>query len=143
MSFQRITIIGSMPATKRSAMAARWIRSPSFSSRWISTSCGPTSSPLRSPRRLSATCSARHEHVCHLLGLLHRRLDAVQRELVGGLLGVVDDVVERARERVHVGGVQVGAAAAALGEAVEDVVDDPVAFLLAQQDVAGEPDCSG
>ena len=33
-------------------------------------------------------------------GLLHRRLDAVEAELVGGLLGVVDDVVERAGQRV-------------------------------------------
>ncbi len=31
------------------------------------------------------------------------------------------------------------AAAAALGEPVQDVVDDPVALLLAEQDVAGEP----
>ena len=104
MSFQRITIIGSMPATKRLAIAARWIRSASFSSRWISTSCGPTSRPLRSPRRLVATCSeAFDEHLGDLLRLLHRRLDAVERELVGGLLGEVDDVVERAGERVHVG----------------------------------------
>ena len=142
MSFQRITIIGSMPVTNRSAMAERWILSASFSSRWISTSCAPTSSPLRSPRRLVATCSARgDEHLGHRLRLLHRRLDVVEAELVGGLLGVVDDVVERARQRVHVGGVEV--VVAVLGEPVVDVVDDPVALLLAEQDVAGEAGALG
>jgi hypothetical protein len=35
------------------------------------------------------------EQVGDLLGLLHRRLDAVEPELVGRLLGGVDDVVER------------------------------------------------
>ena len=137
MSFQRITIIGSMPATNRSAIAARWIRSPSFSSRWISTSCGPTSSPLRRPRRLRRDLlGGGDEHLGHRLRLLHRRLDGVERELVRGLLGEVDDVVERARQRVHVGRVQVRAPAPALRQPVQDVVDDPVALLLAQQDVA-------
>ena len=65
-----------------------------------------------------------------LLGLLHRRLDPVAAELVGGLLGEVDDVVERDRERVHVGRVQVGAPAL-LGQAAEDRVREPVALLLA------------
>ena len=71
------------------------------------------------------------EHVGHLLRLHHRRLDAVEPELVGGLLGVVDDVVERAGQRVHVGGVEVGRAGAALGEPAEDLVRDPVALVLA------------
>ena len=37
MSFQRITNIGSMPASKSDAIASRLTRSPSFSSRLIST----------------------------------------------------------------------------------------------------------
>ena len=49
MSFQRITIIGSIPALKRSAMAARCSRSASFSSRWISTSCGRDVEPVAQP----------------------------------------------------------------------------------------------
>ncbi len=36
MSFQRITTIGSIPFEKSEATASREIRSPSFSSRWIS-----------------------------------------------------------------------------------------------------------
>jgi hypothetical protein len=39
---------------------------------------------------------------------------------------------------VHVGGVERGAARPVAGQAVEDVVHDPVALLLAQQDVARE-----
>ena len=37
MSFQRITTIGSIPPSKSEATASRATRSPSFSSRWIST----------------------------------------------------------------------------------------------------------
>ena len=40
MSFQRITTIGSIPPSKSDATASRLTRSPSFSSRWISTSRG-------------------------------------------------------------------------------------------------------
>jgi hypothetical protein len=36
MSFQRITTIGSIPLENSEATASREIRSPSFSSRWIS-----------------------------------------------------------------------------------------------------------
>jgi hypothetical protein len=67
------------------------------------------------------------------LGLLHRRLDAVEGELVGGLLGEVDDVVERAGQGVDVVGVEVRPPAAALGEAVQDVVDDPVWSGMAER----------
>ena len=81
---------------------------------------------------------AAHEHAGDLLRLLHRRLDAVEPELVGRLLGEVDDVVERARERVDVGGVERRAAVAVAGEPGEDVVGDPVALLLAEQDLARE-----
>ena len=51
-------------------------------------------------------CAGRDEHVGELDRLLHRRFDAVQAELGGGLLGVVDDVVERGREHVAVAGVE-------------------------------------
>ena len=59
----------------------------------------------------------------------------VAAELVGGLLGEVDDVVERDGERVDVGGVEVRAAAL-LGEPAQDRVGDPVALLLAEVDLA-------
>ena len=77
------------------------------------------------------------EHSGDLLRLLHRRLDAVEAELVGRLLGVVDDVVERAGERVHVGGVE-RAARPVPRERCIDVVRDPVAVVLAAHDVARE-----
>ena len=71
-----------------------------------------------------------------LLGLLHRRLDLVEAEVVGDLLGVVDDVVERRGELVDVLAVDRGDER--LVEALDDVVRDPVALLLADQDVARE-----
>ena len=70
------------------------------------------------------------------LRLLHRRLDLVEAEVVGDLLGVVDDVVERGGQRVDVLAVDRGDEG--LVEAPDDVVGDPVALLLADQDVAGE-----
>ena len=86
-----------------------------------------------------ATCSAAPTSTLgDLLRLLHRRLDAVEPELVGALLGVVDDVVERAGERVDVGGVELRALAPLRRQPVQDVVDDAVALLLAQQDLARE-----
>ena len=139
ISFQRIRTSGSMPFANSPATAARPIRSASFSSRWISTRCaddvGAAAQPAQRARDL---LGAADEQAGDLLRLLHRRLDAVEPELVGRLLGVVDDVVERARQRVHVGRVEPRAAAAVAGEPVEDVVGDPVALLLAQQDLVRE-----
>src|SRR4051794_38933107 len=74
------------------------------------------------------------EHVGELLGLLEGRLDLVEAEVVGDLLGVVDDIVERGRERVDV--LAVDRRDEHLVEAADDVVRDPVALLLADQDVA-------
>ena len=107
MSFQRITTIGSMPLTNSEAMPSRLIRSPSFSSRLISTRCGGRSAPVRSAaQRLGDLLGGADEHLGERVGLLHRRLDGVDAERVGGLLGVVDDVVERGRQQVAVGGVE-------------------------------------
>ena len=80
----------------------------------------------------------RHQHLGDVLRLLHRRLDAVGAELVGRLLGVVDDVVERDGERVHVDGLEVARAAAALGDPAEDLVRDPVAVVLEIEDLGGQ-----
>src|SRR3954453_2989677 len=116
MSFQRRTTIGSIPFANSAATASRTSRSPSFSRRWISTSSGARSAPLRSVRSARATCSAgptrpsaggvgavaeRARRAGDVLGgaaqdlgqgdgLLHRRLDVVQAQPVGGLLGVID-----------------------------------------------------
>jgi hypothetical protein len=77
------------------------------------------------------------EQLRHRLGLLHRRLHAVEPEPVGALLGVVDDVVERGGQRVHQR-VQRRAPVPVLGQATEDVVRDPVA-LAAVDASAGRP----
>src|SRR3954447_1319753 len=77
-----------------------------------------------------------HEDVGEALGLLHRRLDPVEAEVVGDLLGVVDDVVQRGRQREDV--LAVDRRHERLVQALDDVVRDPVALLLADQDVPGE-----
>ena len=77
----------------------------------------------------------RVQHLCQLLGLDHRRLDVVEPEVVGDLLGVVHDIVERGGQLVDVLPVYRGDES--LVEALDDVVRDPVAILLADEDVAG------
>ena len=87
------------------------------------------SSPSRRPWSPEATWSAAPTSTWVIAsGLVHRRLDAVEPELVGRLLGVIDDVVERAGERVDVGCIEVGPA---LGEPPQDVVRDAIAVVLA------------
>ena len=95
---------------------------------------------MRRPRSARHLFAGADQHLGQRHGLLHRSLDAVQPERVAGLLGVVDDVVERARQLVDVGGPERRPAAprALPVEAVDDVVGDPVALLLAQQQIARE-----
>src|SRR5215210_5598170 len=69
-----------------------------------------------------------------LLGLHHRRLDAIEREVVRDLLDVVDDVVQRRGEVEDVLALDRGHER--LVEALDDVVRDPVALLLADHDLA-------
>ena len=143
MSFQRITTIGSMPLSNSDAMASREIRSPSFSSRLISTvKCDMSLNPRSRGIASAIWRRSLQQHVREPLRLLHRRLDLVEAEVVGDLLGEVDDVVERRGERVDVLAVDRGDER--LVEAPDDVVRDPVALLLADQDVARERRrCSG
>ena len=140
MSFQRITTIGSVPCANSDATPSRSRRSPSFSRRWISTRCGASSSPVRRQRSAcDDRLAGRDQHVGELDRLLHRRLDGVEAELGGGLLGVVDDVVERGREHVAVARVERPAAhAPAAVEPVDDVVGDAVALALAGGDLLRE-----
>ena len=93
MSFQRMTIIGSIPRSNSEATASR-----------------------------------------EMLRLLHRRLDPVQREEVRDLLDEVDDVVHAGREREDV--LAVDRRDERRVEALDDVVRDAVALLLAHDDVA-------
>ena len=76
------------------------------------------------------------EHVRQLHRLLHRRLDLVEAEVVGGLLGEVDDVVERRRQREDV--LAVDRRHERLVDPLDDVVRDPVAVLLADEDLADQ-----
>src|SRR3954451_12479856 len=76
------------------------------------------------------------QHVSEVLPLRHRRLDLVEPEVVGDLLGVIDHVVERGRQRVDV--LAVDRRDEGLVEPPDDVVGDPVPVLLADEDVAGE-----
>ena len=76
----------------------------------------------------------RHQDRRHLDRLLHRGLDLVEPEEVGGLLREVDDVVDLGGERVDVlavdrrdeGGVH----------ALDEIVGDPIPLLLGEQDLA-------
>jgi hypothetical protein len=56
--------------------------------------------------------------------------------VVGGLLGVVDDVVDRRRQVVDLRRLERRPLAGALVQPVDDVVGDAVPLLLGQQDVA-------
>src|SRR5437588_3788486 len=86
--------------------------------------------------RIADRAGGLKQHVREALRLLHRGLDLVEAQVVGRLLGVVDDVVERGRERVDV--LTVDRRDEGLIEAPDDVVRDPVAVLLADEDVAGQ-----
>jgi hypothetical protein len=70
------------------------------------------------------------------LGLLHRRLDLVEAEVVGDLVDEVDDVVEVADEPQHV--LAVDRRDERRVQPLVDVVGDAVALLLADDDVARE-----
>ena len=69
-------------------------------------------------------------------GLRHRRLDLVEAEEVGRLLGEVDDVVHLRRQAVDV--LAVDRRDEGRVEALDDVVGDPVALLLGLEDLARE-----
>ena len=127
MSFQRITTIGSIPLEKSEATASREIRSPSFSSRWISIqylsrslNVGQVLQPL------GELLAGGDQDLGQRHGLLHRRLDLVEAEEVGGLLGEVDDVVHLGRQPVDV--LAVDRRDEGRVEAFDDVVGDPVAL---------------
>jgi DNA-binding winged helix-turn-helix (wHTH) protein len=78
------------------------------------------------------------KHVGELYGLLHWRFDPVQVELGRGLLGVVDDVIQRGGERMAIAGVEWRAHAPAAADAMDDVVGDAVALPLAGSQVFGQ-----
>ena len=123
-----------MPLANSDATASREIRSPSFSSRWISIRWLSRSLKPRSPASaVGQLLAAADEDVGERQRLLHRRLDLVEAEEVGRLLDVVDDVVDLRREAVDVLAVERGHEGRV--EALDDVVGDPVALLLGLEDL--------
>ena len=133
MSFQRITIIGSMPSANSELTASRTSTSARFSSRWISLRAVEISDPLLNPfqRRLDLLGGGM-QYLGERLGRLQRRLHAVAAELVGGLLGMVDHVVERHGEVMDVGAVHARSPATSHREPAQDLMGDPVALVLAR-----------
>src|SRR5829696_2645431 len=92
--------------------------------------------PAQPGHRLCDLAPRGVQNPSEVLGLRHRRLDLVEPEVVGNLLGVVHDVVERGRQRVDV--LTVNRRDEHLIEPLDDVVRDPVAVLLADQDLPRE-----
>src|SRR4051794_29823382 len=74
------------------------------------------------------------QDVREALRLLHRRLDLVEHEEVRDLLGEVDDVVQRRGQGDDV--LTVDRRDERVVQPLDDVVREPVALLLADQDVA-------
>ena len=110
MSFQRITISGSMRSSRNSAASAsRKTRSPSSSSDFSSTSALlDPGHPLQVRAREGELLDRLHDDRALLHRVLRRQLDAVEAEQVGCLLEVVDDVVDLGREEVDVLAVERG-----------------------------------
>src|SRR3954447_18994873 len=78
---------------------------------------------------------ALQEDVGQPLGLLHRRLDLVQAEVVGHLLGQIDDVVQPGGQLDDV--LALDRRDERLIEPADDVVGDAIALVLAHEDVPG------
>ena len=104
MSFQRITISGSMRSSRNSdASASRRTRSPWSSSDFSSTSaCWTPRHPLQVRARDRELLDRLDDDRALLDRVPRRQLDAVEAEQVGRLLEVVDDVVDLGREHVDV-----------------------------------------
>ena len=92
---------------------------------------------VQRPDRVEDRAAALCQDVRELLRLRHRRLDPVEPERVGHLLGVVDDVVDRVGERVDLGRRE-RRLDPVLVQPVKDVVGEPIAVLLLLQDLARE-----
>ena len=121
MSFQRITTIGSMPLSNSDAIASRVdavavVLEPVDLVRVVRDVL-----EVAHPRhRLGDLAAGLQEDVRQPLRLLHRRLDPVEAEVVGDLLGEVDDVVERRGQLEDV--LAVDRRDERLVEALDDVV---------------------
>ena len=136
-SFQRITTIGSIAAVeqRRHGFAGdpvAFVLEPVDLDRVVRD----VPEPAQARDRLGDLAGGGVEHAGQLDRLVHRRLDLVQAEVVGDLLGVVDDVVERRGEREDV--LAVDRRHERVVEPIDDVVRDPVALVLAVEDLRGK-----
>ena len=137
MSFQRMTIIGSIPRLEQrrerlADLAVAVVLQPVDLHREVADV--PERAQARD--RVVHLAAGLVQDPGELLRLVHRRLDAVQREVVGDLLDEVDDVVERGGEVEDV--LSLDRRHERVVEALDDVVRDPVALLLADHDLARE-----
>ena len=110
MSFQRITINGSMRSSRKSeASASRRTRSPWSSSDFSSTRAFWTPlHPLQVVARRGELLDGLDDDRALLDSVAGRHLDAVEAEQVGRLLEVVDDIVDLGCELVDVLAVERG-----------------------------------
>ncbi len=72
-----------------------------------------------------------NKHISELKGLCHRRFNPIQVKLGSSLLDVVDDVVQRSSKRIAIASVKRCTHAPPTTHAVDDVVGDAIALLLA------------
>ena len=133
MSFQRMTIIGSIPVLEQrrerlADLAVAVVLEPVDLDREVAD----VAERAQAGDRVVHLAAGLVEDARELLRLLHRRLDPVQPEVVGDLFDEVDDVVQRGGEVEDV--LALDRRDERLVEALDDVVRDPVALLLADHD---------
>src|SRR5215217_8353774 len=92
MSFQRITIIGSIPCANSCATEAHELVGLVLQPVDLHQVSHEVHAVAQLMQRHGHLVRGGDEQVADRLGLLHRRLDPVAAQLVGGLLGEVDDV---------------------------------------------------
>ncbi len=100
--------------------------------------CGRVAAGTQLAQRPGHLDRGAHEHVAQRDGLLHRGLDRVEPQHVGGLLEVVDDVVDRRGQAQPLPRVEGQVGARAPAQAVDQLAGDAVALVLAVLDVPGE-----
>ena len=86
--------------------------------------------------RFTDLLGRRPEHPSQLDRLVHGGLDLVKPQVIGHFLDVVDDVVQGRGEREDV--LPVDGSDERVVQAIDDVVGDPIAFVLTVADLLGQ-----
>ena len=134
MSRQRMTTIGSVPLANSAAQAVALV----LEAVDLDQVRSRVGAARQATERLRDLFGGADENVGELDRLLHRRLDGVEPERVRRLLRVVDDVVERGRQAVSLGGIEWRARAMSVGQAMDHVMGNSIALVLALADVLGK-----